>query len=263
MTVISLMTDFGEKDGNAGVMHGVIYGINPEAKIVDLSHFITPQNIYEAGLILDRQTWYFPKGSIHVVVVDPGVGTHRRPIAAQIGDQFFVAPDNGVLSPLFERAQREGWSIKVVDTNKSEYWLNEISNVFHGRDIFSPVGAHLSKGIKLEDLGDIIEDYIYIETPKPQFSKGKIEGIVNAVDHFGNVISNIKAEHLKDFKNPVVVVKGQEVHPIVKTFGNAEIGTLTALIGSTGWLLVAKVNGNAAIPLGAQPGDTFTVIEKA
>ena len=262
MTIISLMTDFGEKDGNAGVMHGVIYGINPEAKIVDLSHFISPQNVYEAGLILDRQTWYFPKGSVHVIVVDPGVGTHRRPIAAKIGDQFYVAPDNGVLSPLFEKAEKEGWNVKVVHTNKSKYWLDEISNVFHGRDIFSPVGAYLSKGVALEDLGEVINDYIVTESPKPQFSQGKIEGIVNAVDHFGNVISNIKQEHLEGFKNPAVIVKGKEVYPVVKTFGMAEVGTLTALIGSTGWLLVAKVNGNAAEPLGAVVGDSFIVIEK-
>ena len=262
MTVISIMTDFGEKDGNAGVMHGVIYGINLEAKIADLSHFISPQNIYEAGLILDRQTWYFPKDSVHVVVVDPGVGTHRRPIAAKIGNQFFVAPDNGVLSPLFERAQKNGWDIKVVHTNNNKYWLGEISNVFHGRDIFSPVGAYLSKGVALEELGDIVEDYIYIETPKPQFSEGKIEGIVNAVDHFGNVISNIKSQQLEGFKNPAVIVKDTQVYPVVKTFGMADVGSLTALIGSTGWLLVAKVNGNAAIPLGAVPCDTFAVIEK-
>ena len=145
MTVISLMTDFGIKDGTVGVMKGVIWGICPSAQIVDLSHMIQPQNIREAGYILARTVPYFPEGSIHVVVVDPGVGTQRRPMAAQIGDWYYVGPDNGTITVWLERAEQEGWRTKFVELNRRQYWLDKISYVFHGRDIFSPCAAHLVK----------------------------------------------------------------------------------------------------------------------
>src|SRR5512138_1996987 len=123
MSVISLMTDFGIKDGNVGVMKGVIWGIAPEAQIADLSHLITPQNIREAALILLRSAPYFPENSIHVVVVDPGVGTSRRPMAAKIGTQYYVGPDNGTITLLLERAEKEGWETEFVHLTKPEYWL--------------------------------------------------------------------------------------------------------------------------------------------
>src|ERR1041384_4471483 len=144
MTVISLMTDFGIKDGTVGVMKGVIWGICPTAQISDLSHMIQAQNIFEAGYHLARSAPYFPKGTVHVVVVDPGVGTARRPMAAQIGDWFYVGPDNGTITVLLERAAQENWRTEFVELNRPQYWLQTISHVFHGRDIFSPVGAHLA-----------------------------------------------------------------------------------------------------------------------
>ncbi|MBU4224345.1 MAG: SAM-dependent chlorinase/fluorinase, partial [Chloroflexi bacterium] len=168
MPIISLMTDFGLKDGNVGVMKGVIWGICPQAQIADLSHTIQPQNVPEAALILFRSAPYFPKDTIHVVVVDPGVGTARRPIAAQIGSQRYVCPDNGVLTMILERAEQEGWPVEIVHLDKPQYWLKEISHVFHGRDIFAPSAAHLAGGLPLRDLGTPIHDPVKLALPKPQ-----------------------------------------------------------------------------------------------
>ena len=147
MAIITLMTDFGMKDGNVGVMKGVIWGICPQAQISDLSHMIGAQNVREASLILSRSAPYFPKGTVHVVVVDPGVGTARRPMTAQIGDWFYVGPDNGTITLLLERAKKEGWPCKFVQLDQTKYWLPNVSYVFHGRDIFSPVAAHLANGV--------------------------------------------------------------------------------------------------------------------
>ena len=164
MAFITLTTDFGTEDGNVGVMKGVIWGIAPKAQIADISHLVSPQNIHMAAFILNRHVYYFPEGTIHIVVVDPGVGTERRPIAAQIGPQRFVGPDNGVFTPMYKRAEKEGWPVKIVHTNKPKYWGDKISDIFHGRDIFSPVGAHLAAGVPLEALGTEIDDPIQIPT---------------------------------------------------------------------------------------------------
>src|SRR5215208_7925866 len=168
MTVITLMTDFGIKDGNVGVMKGVIWGICPSAQISDLSHMIPAQNIREAAYVLARSVPYFPEESIHVVVVDPGVGTARRPMAAQIGDWFYVGPDNGTITGLLERAGKEGWETEFVELDQKKYWLPNVSFVFHGRDIFSPVAAHLANGVALRDLGTPFNDPVQLELPKPE-----------------------------------------------------------------------------------------------
>ena len=168
MTVITLMTDFGIKDGNVGVMKGVIWRICPTAQISDLSHMIQAQNIREAGYILARSVPYFQKGSIHVVVVDPGVGTKRRPMAAQIGDWFYVGPDNGTITGWLERAHQGGWRTEFVELNRSQYWLQNVSHVFHGRDIFSPVAAHLANGVSLSELGSSFNDPVRLELLQPE-----------------------------------------------------------------------------------------------
>src|SRR3990172_4981507 len=157
-SIITLMTDFGMKDGFVGVMKGVIWGIAPEARIADLTHLISPQNIREGAVVLDRAAPYFPAGTIHVVVVDPGVGTARRPIAAQVGEQRYVGPDNGTLTVLLARAQRENWNVQIVELNQRQYWRDEISASFHGRDIFAPVAAHLAAGVPLPAVGSPISD---------------------------------------------------------------------------------------------------------
>lgn len=260
MSLISIMTDFGTRDGNVGVMKGVIWGIAPDVKIADVSHEISPQNIYEAAYVLDRQAYYFPENTIHVVVVDPGVGTKRRPIAAQIGSQRFVGPDNGVFTPAFERAERENWPVKVVHTNKPKYWLPKISNVFHGRDIFSPVAAHWAAGVPLEDLGTLIEDPIRISLPHPQRTEKGLAGEVRHIDHFGNVISNIHRDEMVDLGDVTVTVSGITINGLVDTFGAGSIGHLIALYTSTDHLMVSEVNGDAATRIKAKIGDKVEVI---
>src|SRR5215211_1235908 len=259
MTVITLMTDFGIKDGNVGVMKGVIWGICATAQISDLSHMVQPQNIREAAYIFGRSVPYFPKGSIHVVVVDPGVGTARRPMAAQIGDWFYVGPDNGTITGLLERAEQEGWPTAFVELNERKYWLPVISFVFHGRDIFSPVAAHLANGVSLRDLGTSFTDPVRLELPKPKKTTNGWRGEVTHIDYFGNISTNIRAEHLgraMEQKEKIVVrLNDTEIKGMVDTFGERPVGTLIALLGSTGNLGIAVVNGSALQRLATKIGD--------
>ncbi|MEP7136871.1 MAG: SAM-dependent chlorinase/fluorinase [Chloroflexota bacterium] len=259
MPVITLMTDFGIKDGTVGVMKGVIWGICPAAQISDLSHMIQAQNIHEAAYHLARSIPYFPKGSIHVVVVDPGVGTQRRPMAARIGDWFYVGPDNGTITGLLERAELQGWTCEFVELNRNEYWLANISYVFHGRDIFSPVAAHLANGISLSEVGTSFTDPVRIRLPKPVKTESGWKGEVIHIDHFGNVTSNIRIENLGDAMHTkemiVVRIKDREIKGLVHTFGERSVGELVSLVGSTGNLGISVVNGNAAASLGVKVGD--------
>ena len=264
MPIISLMTDFGIKDGNVGVMKGVIWGICPTVQILDLSHMIQAQNIREAAFIFARSVPYFPRGSIHVVVVDPGVGTQRRPMAAQIGDWFYVGPDNGTVTGLFERAEQEGWPTTFVELNEKQYWLPTVSYVFHGRDIFSPVAAHLANGVPIRTLGTSFDTPVRLQLPKPEQTKNGWRGEVTHIDHFGNISTNLRVEHLgeamKAKEKVIVRLSGSEIHSMVNTFGERPVGELIALIGSTGNLGVSVVNGNALQRLGSKVGDVVEVM---
>lgn len=264
MPVVSLMTDFGLKDGNVGVMKGVIWKFAPQAQISDLSHLIAPQNIAEAALILYRSAPYFPEFSIHVVIVDPGVGTARRPMAALIGNQYYVGPDNGTITLLLERAEQQGQETRFIHLNKPEYWLPDVSYVFHGRDIFAPVAGRLAAGTPLEALGMPFDDPVRLALPKPERTPSGWRGQVIHIDHFGNVASNIRSEHLGDMlrqKERITVrIAGTEIHGLVNTFGERAPGELVALMGSTGNLLACVVNGNAQTRLGVQVGDVFEAV---
>lgn len=262
MKTITLLTDFGLKDGNVGVMKGVILGIAPEVQLVDISHQISPQNIAEAALILYRSAPYFPGGTVHVIVVDPGVGTVRRPIAGRIGDQFYVAPDNGVLTMVLERAENLGLLIELYHLDKTGYWLHEISDVFHGRDIFAPVGAHLANAVSLQNLGTRIHDMIRLRISQPEGIPRGLRGEIIHIDHFGNFSSNIRKEHLSDFRSVTVIFKDTVLDGLVKTFGERKPGELVALFGSTGNLIISAVNGDAASILNAKIGDPIEVITR-
>lgn len=260
MSFITLMTDFGIKDGNVGVMRGVIWRIAPQVKIADLSHTIAPQNVPEAALILARSAPYFPPFSIHVVVVDPGVGTARRPIAAQLGAQFFVGPDNGVITYLLEQAEKAGWKVQIVHLNRPRYWLSEVSHVFHGRDIFSPVAAQLAIGTPLEELGDPISDPVRLALPRPVKTSRGWRGQVIHIDHFGNIAINIRKEELGSPRPMTVTLCGAAVPGLYNTFGELPPGEIMALYGSTGNLIVSVVNGSAANRLSAQVDDPVEVL---
>src|SRR5215216_412946 len=235
MTVITLMTDFGIKDGNVGVMKGVIWGICPTAQISDLSHMIPAQNIREAAYILARSVPYFPTGSVHVVVVDPGVGTQRRPMAAKIGEWFYVGPDNGTVTGLLERADQEGWQRAFVELKEKKYWLQTISYVFHGRDIFSPVAAYLANGVALANLGIAFDNPVRLELPKAQQTQSGWRGEMTHIDHFGNISTNIRVEQLgeamKQKENIMIRISEYSIDGMVNTFGERPLGELIALIG--------------------------------
>lgn len=261
MTTISLITDFGLKDGNVGVMKAVILGIAPQAKIVDLSHLIAPQAIAEAAIILARSAPYFLPGSVHLVVVDPGVGTARRPLAARLGEQFFVGPDNGVVTMLLEQAETLGSETQFNHLNRSQFWRTEVSHVFHGRDIFAPVAAHLANGVPLQTLGTPISNPVRLAFSKPEPTPFGWRGEVIHIDHFGNVATNIRREHLPSPAHPPLTarLRGVKIGDFVQTFGERQPGALVALLGSTGNLIFSVVNGSAAQRLGAQVGDAVEV----
>ncbi len=259
MSIITLLTDFGIKDGNVGVMKGVIWGIAPATQIADISHSIGAQNVGEAALVLARTAPFYPSGTIHVVVVDPGVGTARRPIAARIGEQFFVLPDNGVITMALQAAGLE--HSQFIHLDKPAYWLEKVSHVFHGRDIFAPVAAHLAAGVPLNAVGSPIDDPLLLQLPQPERIPQGWKGEIIHSDHFGNLSANITDKHLGGTYNWDVRIGGETIHGLVRTFGDMPAGTLVGLYGSNGNLVVCVVNGNAAERLAAGPGEPIEVLK--
>lgn len=259
MSVITLLTDFGLRDGYPGVMKGVIWKIAPQVQIADISHSIKPQNIFHGALALSRTAHFFPSGTIHVAVVDPGVGTSRRPIGLKLGDQFFIGPDNGLFTLVIEMAETLGKSVAVYHLDKSDFWLAKVSRVFHGRDIFAPVAAHLANGVLLERMGTLIHDPVRLEIPRPQPILGGIRGQVVEIDTFGNLATNIDQAHLLSLGSVRVQVSGRQIDGLVNTFGDRPPNTLIALYGTSHDLIISVVNGDAAKTLGASLGDVVEV----
>lgn len=265
MKFITLTTDFGTRQGSDAVLHGAIYRIAPDAVITDLSHHIKPQDIREASFVVDNSVFFFPPGTVHVVVVDPGVGTGRRPIAGRLGEHFFVAPDNGVLSACLARAAREGWSREFVHLNEPAYWLPKLTRTFHGRDLFAPVAAHLASGVPLEAMGTPIDDLVTIPLwGARRDDDGSVEGEVIYVDDFGNAICSILPREIAHLPVPdgvTVELCGARIEGMVETFGDSEYGTdtLIALWDSSGYLLVSENNGTGGKVITPKPGDTVTV----
>ncbi len=265
MPFITLTTDFGTRQGSHTVLHGAIYGIAPDAVITDLSHEVKPQDIREANFVVNNSVFYFPPGTVHVIVVDPGVGTERRPIAARIGEHFFVAPDNGVLSACLARAAAEGWTSEFVALDKPEYWLPNVTMTFHGRDLFSPVGAHLAAGVPLGELGTPIDDPITIPLwGAHRHADGSVEGEIIYIDDFGNAICSILPDEIAHLPVPdgvEVEVCGARIQGMVRTFGDSEYDsdTLIALWDSSGYMLVSENNGTGGKIIQPRPGDKVTV----
>ncbi len=248
MNIITILTDFGLQDGYPGVMKGVIYRIAPSVQIVDISHQVPPQNISRGARILERSYAFFPPGTIHIAVVDPGVGTKRRPMAAKIGDYFFVGPDNGIFTAPLLRAEGEGKAIECVELNQPEYWLENVSHVFHGRDIFAPVAAHLANGVALQNLGIPIQNPVLLNLPQAQIFENQILGEITDVDHFGNLSTNIPGNWLSKYSpgNLTFCLGDVIIHGLNKTFGERPEGEWVAFIDSDDYLALAIVNGNAA-----------------
>jgi hypothetical protein len=259
MTVLSITTDFGLTNGFVGAMKGVIYGIAPNVKIVDISHLISPQNVLEGAYAMWRAVPFFPPGSVHVGVVDPGVGTKRRPIGARLGDRYFTAPDNGLLTPLISDAERMGETMEFVHLDKPKYWLPKVSNTFHGRDIFAPTGAHLAAGVPLEELGTPISDPIRLELPRPEKTKNGWLAHVTNIDVFGNLTTDLPAEALAGRHDVLIRIRGYEIDGIIDSYGYHDAGDLIALVNSDYHIEIAIVNGSAARMLDASVGDVVEV----
>jgi len=253
--IITLTTDLGLTDAYVAEMKGVILSINPEAKLVDICHTIKPQNIIQAAFVLSRAYSFFPQGTVHVVVVDPGVGTERRAIILRTKSASFVAPDNGVLSYVI--GQSSAW--EAVAITRPQFWRPTVSPTFHGRDIFAPVSARLSLGLPLTDFGEVITSVTTLPLPQPhQAADGLIIGHVIHIDSFGNLITNINSDGLPKGKRALTIkVGGQLIPGLSRTY--AEGKGLLALIGSDGYLEIAVKDGNASAVLSAKVGDEVRI----
>jgi S-adenosyl-L-methionine hydrolase (adenosine-forming) len=260
MTFITLTTDFGEKDGFTGVLKGVIWRIYPEAQIADITHSISPQNIFEGAMALYRAAPFFPPGTVHIAIVDPGVGTTRRPLAVRLGDHYFVGPDNGIFTPLYEDAEERNLAMEFVHIDKPEYWLPQVSRTFHGRDIFAPVGAHLASGVVLDFVGTPVFDPVRMNLPRPVRTLDGWEAHVTVKDVFGNLTSDLRADQLEGQTDVIFIIRGHEVFGLVDSYGWKKPGELVALEDSEGFVEIAVVNGSAAQTLGGQVGDPIRVI---
>lgn len=246
--IITLTTDFGTDSPYVAALKGVLLGINPSARLVDLSHQIPPQDIRHAAYFLADSIPYFPAGALHVIVVDPGVGTERRLLYAEVAGQRLLAPDNGcwTLLPQAEQAQ------PLLHLTEARYWRQPVSATFQGRDILMPVAGHLSRGLSPANLGPPLTDWVRLMEPRPTRQAGCLMGEIVFVDHFGNLISNIPADACPT--SACLRIGEHEVPGRVTTYGQASPGTLVALPSSTGRLEIAVVNGNAAARLQASVG---------
>jgi hypothetical protein len=256
--IITLITDFGERDEYAGVMKGVILKINPSCQIVDVTHQISPQDITEAALILNNSYSYFPQGTVHVVVVDPGVGSSRRPIALLADGHYFVGPDNGVLTTVYLKKGKK----RTYELTNRKYFLTEISSTFQGRDIFAPIAAHLSLGVDPRELGREIDDPVTLDDFNPELSKDIIKGKVIHCDRFGNLITNISRDVFTSFtkgKKFIIRIAYLVVNSISDAYYVGKEGELLALFGSSDWLEFSVKNGSARDLLKVRKGEIVIV----
>lgn len=253
MRIVTLTTDFGLTDPYLGQVKGVILGLCPQAVLTDLTHLIEPRHILQGALVVAESAPYFPAGTIHLAVVDPGVGTERRAMVVQAEGQLFVAPDNGLLTPVIKRNRKA--RIRLV-TNK-DYLRPTISPTFHGRDIFAPAAGHLAAGLAPSKLGPKIDDPVLLEWPEPVLSHGRIKGQVLSVDRFGNLITNISTEMIcqsHGSKPPRIELGGQSLIGLHLTYAEEDPGQPLALIGGLDLLEIAVNQGRADEFFGLRQG---------
>lgn len=255
MSIITLLTDFGYKDGYVGAMKGVILSIDHKANIQDISHDIPPQDIQKAAFELFFYSKYFPKKTIHVVVVDPTVGTRRREIVAKTENYYYVAPDNGVLTYVLRNEK----DITIREITNRKFFLPNVSHTFHGRDIFAPVAAHLSIGDHFVEIGPVIKDPVLLDIPEMKREGSKIIGRVISVDHFGNIITNITNDEIKHMKNIEITFGSKKINKISDTYASVKKGEFVALIGSKSFLEIARRDVGAEEASGLTIGDIVIV----
>ena len=270
--VITLTTDFGTTDPFVGAMKGIILGINPEASVVDITHEVPPQDIHAGAFLFDAAHQYFPPGTIHLLVVDPGVGTGRRPLLVVSPSARFVGPDNGLLSYLYAEAGTpipageafedgqaplpDGW--RAYHLTDHQYWHHPVSSTFHGRDIFAPVAGYLSTGVPPEAMGPAVDAVTAFVVPRPVERDGKLVGCVLHVDRFGNLVTNIQASALFNADADIVIdIGGHKVQGLASSY--QEGVPLLAIIGSHGYLEIGAANSSASQMLGLGVGDEVRV----
>jgi S-adenosyl-L-methionine hydrolase (adenosine-forming) len=265
--ILTLTTDFGASDHYVGAMKGVILSICPHAQIVDICHDVTPFQIAEGAYVIAQAYACFPKKTVHVVVVDPGVGTARRPILLEAAGQYFVGPDNGVLSMLYSAGKHK---VRLIANHR--YFRQPVSATFHGRDIFAPVAAHVAAGVAPSRMGKPIEDYLRPEFAKPERSgKRAFSGSILKIDRFGNVVTNF---HARDFPElcpsgtdafvcqpagVAVAVGRRQIAALSQNYAESRPGALFLIVGSSGYLEISVNQGSAAKQIGCKTGDPVTL----
>lgn len=258
--IITLTTDFGLEDGYVASMKGVILSISPSSILVDITHEIEPQNVEQASIVLATATGFFPAGTIHVAVVDPGVGTKRALLVVEAGSQFYIAPDNGLLGAIFDKYPMP----RVHRIENSSLYLPRVSRTFHGRDIIAPIAAHLANGVSLPDLGPKVSKFKRGEFPHPVVRLGSIKGQIVYRDRFGNLMTNIAEGDLQSFgpKSIEVSIGYSRVRGLSHSYSDVEKGELLCLIGSAGTLEIALREGSAADKLGFPIGTEVHITGK-
>ncbi len=256
--IITMLTDFGTKDYYVSAMKGVILSINPKCLLIDISHEVPKQDVKEGAFILGNAFSYFPKGTIHLAVIDPGVGSERKPILIRTENYFFIGPDNG----LFTIAAMKDRVRKVIQLTNKRYFLSNISSTFHGRDIFAPVAGYLSLGIKPDVFGKEIGKWVKLDFSGPNIKGDKLLGEIIHIDSFGNLISNIDQDRFLKFINAhsfSIKVKNRKVSHIKRGYWEGRDKELIALFGSGGYLEIAVKDGSAKSILNAKKGDSIIV----
>lgn len=259
--LITLTTDFGAQDSFAGIMKGVIAQINPRAQVVDLTHGIPAQNILAAAMTLSHAVKYFPQQTIHVVVVDPGVGSARRPILGTVGETHFIGPDNGVLSLAWQGRPPN----RLIHLSNAAYHLRPTSRTFHGRDVFAPIAAYLSLGVAPEAFGETLEDYVQISWPKVVRADRSVTGEIVYVDGFGNLFTSIQEQDLSGLHmETLFIVLGElTIRGLAPNYCAVESGQPVALINSWGVLEIAINKGNLAQRFNVRTGEKVRVSTSA
>jgi S-adenosyl-L-methionine hydrolase (adenosine-forming) len=259
--IITLTTDFGLNDHFVGTIKGVILAISPEIEIVDISHSVQAFDVLDGALTIAQAYSYFPSGTVHMVVVDPGVGTARRPILVTSDRHHFVAPDNGVLSMVYAKEER----LHIRHVTAEHYSLQPISNTFHARDIFAPVAAWLAKGVDPEKFGDEISDFVRFNPPKPKSVNGNtLRGVILKVDRFGNLVTNITPQDAPMLFGAAPVafklaVGKHEITSILPNYSEGSPGEVFGILGSMGYLEIAANRGSAAKIIGSGKGSEVTI----
>jgi S-adenosylmethionine hydrolase len=250
--ILTLTSDFGLSDHYVAAMKGVILTICPQARIVDISHGVSPYDITEGAYLIAQAYPSFPRQTVHVVVVDPGVGTARRPILLEAAGQYFVGPDNGVLSMVYSREKHK---IRLISNDR--YFRKPVSQTFHGRDIFSPVAAHVAAGVPPSRMGKLIQDYLRPSFEKPQRTgKRTWTGRILSIDRFGNIITNFQATEFPDLdrKNFSLAIGPRQVVVMAHNYAECGPGELFLIVGSSGYLEISVSQGSAAKAIGCETG---------